>query len=236
MAFIMLCIVLNAHHAKEYFNTESYAVSPQGGLILFNGFDYYQSAPGTYHWEYTPTLIYGLTNRLMLGFHSHYYQNNNLSKPIFEAGAFALQYQLTKPDEQFLDIALITEYEFPYKKSVEQLDGTHLWINTLVLSKELPGDINTTANIKYEQELNESKANQFQFNLAGKGHPIPKFDWLEGGVELWGTTGSNPELYTTAGFFAQVSPKILIKSGITIGLNTNSDNVGGHAILVYTIR
>lgn len=232
---VMFIQISRAHHAKEYLKTESYALAPKGKFILFNGFDYYKFNSSFYSWEFTPTLTYGITDRLMAGFHVHYYKNSDFSAPFIEAGAVALQYQITKPNTYFLDIAWITEFEFPFKKSRKEMAGAQLLINTLVLSKELSNDMNITMNLRYEQELSKDKKHLFEYNLGTKGYPVKSIEWLEAGLELHGSLGNNAEIYMTPGIYAELSKLVVLKAGVSIGLNDNSYDYGGHIVLALSL-
>jgi hypothetical protein len=179
---IVLCAIastffttqLFAHHAKEYLQTESYAQAPQGGLIMFNGFDYFVPDSDNSEldeWEYTPTFIYGITDRLMVNLHTHLLHINN-EPAFFEAFAFGFQYQITKPDTWLVDVGMNVEYEIPFQKSRDLIDGRQLIASTLIISKELPHDINLTSNISYHKEESSSRPASIQ-SYCGIRWPFP---------------------------------------------------------------
>ncbi len=121
-------------------------------------YDYYvedKDNPQLDHWEFTPGLSYGITNRLMVDFHTHFakfgLQHLVAEKqqdysplgpsPFMEAGALNLQYRIT--EGWFINIAGVLTYEFPYQRSKELLDGREAYEATVILAK----DFGTHSNI-----------------------------------------------------------------------------------------
>jgi len=224
---------LPAHHAKEYVRTESFAQTPRLGLALFNGLDYYRTRFGTPRedtWEYTPTLAFGLHDRLMLDVHAHLLQTPR-HDPFMEAMAFALQQQLTRPGSWRVDVALNIQYELPFARSREILDGRHNLMATLILGRELPHDINVTANVHYTRFFGQGGWNEVGYNLATKGHVIPSLRWLEAGLELLGSIGESPTLALVPGVYIAPAPFLVFKVGVSFGLTSSTEALGIHAIV-----
>lgn len=77
---------------------------------MFNGFDYYMPSLDDSdfdEWEYMPTFIYGITDRLMINLHTHLLHIHN-EPAFFEAFAFGFQYQATTLDTWLADVAEIS--------------------------------------------------------------------------------------------------------------------------------
>ena len=226
-----------AHHAKEFLRTESYAQAPKGGLVFFSGFDYFKPSyddSGLDEWEYTPTLLYGISDRLMLGVHTHLLHIQNESA-FFEAFAFGLQYQITEPNAWLIDVGLNVEYEIPFQKSRDLIDGKQIVAGTLILSKELPGDINVTSNIHYAKEVKHGDDDELNISLAGKGYIVPSWDWMEAGLELLGTVEDNPSFVIVPGVYMSLSEDVVFKTGASFGLNDHSEDLALHFVLAYTV-
>ncbi len=71
---------LQAHHAMEFIELESYNTAPQGAFVFHLHYDYLvddRDQPKLDHWELTPGLSYGITNRLMVDIHSHFAKFGN---------------------------------------------------------------------------------------------------------------------------------------------------------------
>ncbi len=227
-----------AHHAKEFLRTESYAQAPKGGMIFFGGFDYYKPSyddSSLDEWEITPTFIYGISDRLTFGIHTHLLHIDNQSA-FFEAFAFGFQYQITEPDAWLVDVGLNVEYEIPFQKSRDLIDGKQILAGTLILSKELPGDINVTSNIHYEREVKFGDADELSVSLAGKGHIVPEWDWMEAGIELLGTVEDNPSIVLVPGVYMSLSEAVIFKTGASFGLTEESEDLEVHAVLALTLR
>jgi hypothetical protein len=95
----------------EYVELESYSTARRGEFVFHLHYDYMvddKDNPKLDHWEFTPGLSYGITDRLMIDFHTHFAKfgaehvvedKRNLYEPLgpspfMEAGALSLQYRL----------------------------------------------------------------------------------------------------------------------------------------------
>lgn len=227
-----------AHHAKEFLRTESYAQPPMGGMAIFSGFDYFKPeyrGSANDEWEYTPTIAYGIFDQLMFNFHTHLKHIPNYS-PFFEAIATSLQYQVTRPEKYFLDIACALQYEIPLPRSRELLDGKHILTPTLILSKELPHDINVTFNFYYSREIAYGSGNEFGYSAAVKGHIIPSVNWMEAGLEFIGTIDKDPCLSIVPGIYVSLGNYIVLKGGSSFGLTENTEDFAIHIIAAFNFQ
>jgi len=235
IAVLLSASTLSGHHAKEYLRTESYAQAPKHGLIFFNGFDsfkpHFNRSTGE-SWEYTPTLTYGFSDRLMINLHTHLLHIQSHA-PFFEAGALGLQYQISRPGTWPIDMGLSVEYELPFRQSRTLINGKQIFNTTLILSKELPGDINITGNLSYTKETKYGSHDEFSMAMGLKGHPIPQLDWLESGIEMLGTPGTHPTVTLVPGLYAALNESVIIKAGASLGLNQHTDDLGLHVVAAY---
>lgn len=156
-----------AHHAMEYIEMDSYPTARQGEFVLYLQYDYMveeKNNPDLDHWEFTPGLSYGITDRLMADLHTHFakFGNEHLIEeerakydphgpPAFmEAAAFALQYRLT--ENLPVDIAIAGLYELPFQRSKDLLDGQEVLEGVLILYREIGEHSNVCMNLKYGKD------------------------------------------------------------------------------------
>lgn len=156
-----------AHHSFEYIGMDGYTTAQKGEFVFRLLYDYIvedKDNPSVDRWELTPGLAYGITDRLMFDFHTHFAkfgyghvveekQENYKPlgpSPFIEAGAFALQYRLT--EGWLVDVAVSGLYEIPFGRSKELLDGKEVYEGTLIVSKGLGTHSNVCLNFTYGRD------------------------------------------------------------------------------------
>ncbi|NQV15456.1 hypothetical protein HQ531_08370 [bacterium] len=198
LTMFMMSITLQAHHAMEFIELESYNTAPQGSFVFHLHHDYMiddYEEPNLDHWELTPGLSYGLTDRLMVDVHGHFakFGFDHIvpeyaiqyfpvgPSPFIEAIAFAVQYQITQTAP--LEIGVTLTYEEPFSRSVELLDGQRVFAANLIMNKPLNGHRNLLLNLHSEldgDELGHGWGLGFRTPLTPDAHGV------SAGLELLG--------------------------------------------------
>jgi len=239
--FIFLCPAMAfGHHAREYVEVESYETISKGDFTTLLNWDYFSphSDSSDSHWEITPTLLYGITDRLMADIHTHISKFHGQSLFV-EAIAGGLQYKLTEQWPFGLDIGCLVEYEYPTDRSrhtadkEDELDGVDVLMGTLIVSREWPHDINTVLNLSYEKEMKYGHDSTTSYGFGIKTHLIPSIETLEMGVEFVGTLGANKECRIIPGAYMNVGKLGILKIGTGFGLTNHSDDYSYHLHWVF---
>jgi hypothetical protein len=219
-----------SHHAKEWLIIESYDTTHEGEAVSLNSFDYFKpdtGHPSEDHWEFTPTLLYGITDHLMLDLHVHLTDKPGVD-PFVEAGTVGLQYRLLERRELPIDLGFSMSYEYPTSRGQDVLDGTDLLTLTTIMSKKINRWVDVTGNLSYEQELDLGNASEANWKLGAKGPVIfPLRRWLTGGLEFQGNFnfGTDPEIEAVPGVHMHLKRETVLKLGIGAGLTEEADDV-----------
>jgi len=156
-----------AHHAMEFIELESYNTAPAGGLVFHLHHDYMvedRDQPQLDHWELTPGLSYGITKGIMIDVHTHfakfgaghvvtpYFTSYNPlgPSPFLEAVAFALQAKLFELGS--FQFGATLNYEEPFSRSVELLDGQQVFGANLIINRYLHEHANLLVNLHLEKD------------------------------------------------------------------------------------
>jgi len=168
---LLAAMSLQAHHAMEFISLESYNTAPRGAFVFHLHHDYMvddRDQPNLDHWELTPGMSYGITDRFMIDVHGHFAKfgfghliNTNTlpsfyphgPSPFMEAIAFSAQYQITRDTP--IEIGMTVTYERPFDRSVELLGGEQVFAAALIVNKPLPGHKNLLLNLYSEYEAEE---------------------------------------------------------------------------------
>ena len=237
--FVLACVILIisnfcfSHHAMEYIELESYPTARKGEFVFHLHYDYFvedKDNPKLDHWEFTPGISYGILDRLMFDFHTHFskfglehvveekkaeYEPFGPS-PFMEAAAFSLQYRFT--EGWFINIAGVLTYELPYQRSRDLLDGKEVYKATLVLAKDFGLHSNTTLNLTYGKD-GEEEIKEWGFGIKTPISQDPH--GIAAGVELIGDFDGNisvlPGVYAPLG-----AENIIFKTGLEFGKDLNS--------------
>jgi hypothetical protein len=246
--FILIVLVLFfwvnyclSHHALEYIEMESSSTAAKGWFVFHLHLDYMvddKDNPRLDHWEYTPGLAYGITDRLMIDVHTHFAKfgvdhvvDSKKSQfepygppPFMEAVAFALQYQITKDFP--VDISAAAVYELPFSRSKKLLDGKRVIKGILIMSKTFSNHANMTANLTFGKDGDETIK---EWALGAKVPISRDPNGISAGVELLGDFEGN--LSVLGGIYFPLDPagRIMLKTGIEIGKNS----MRGNGTLMY---
>lgn len=214
------------HHAMEYIEMESYRTARLGEFVLHIHFDYMvedKNDSSLDHWEFTPGLSYGISDRLMLDVHTHFakfgaghvvsgeqYMFGEAGPPPFmEAMAMALQYRLT--EGFFIDVAVSASVEIPFSRSKQLLGGRRGFEGMLILSKDFGRHSNVCANLKVGKDGDEGFeewALGFRTPLSGGAHG------LAAGVEVMGDFSGAPVSVLVGVYFPLGSENLVFKAGL----------------------
>lgn len=220
---------VQAHHAMEYIEMEGYSTARRGERVFHLHYDYRvddSDNPNLDRWEITPGLSYGITDRLMADVHTHFAKfgtdhvvearraefEPNGPSPFMEAVAVALQYRLTEGLP--LNAALAGTWELPLSRSKDILGSEdHVYIGTLILSRDFGRHANLCLNLTYETEGSE---NEWAWALGVKTPISADPHGIAAGIEIGGDfEGRRWSLLP--GIYAPFSETIILKTGLEIG-------------------
>lgn len=229
----------HAHHALEYIETDSYTTPRKGEKVISLRYDYMvedKDDPSLDHWEFTPGISYGITDRLMFDAHTHYarfgvghlgedvapqFETRDPS-PFFEAAAFTLQYRVTEGG--WIDVAVAASIEVPFERARDWLDSSEVYEGTLILSKPFGAHGNVTLNLSYAVEGSEDTS---EFALAVKTpisddpHGIAAgLEWLGDLEDFSGGWSIMPGVYIPLAGSATI-----LKVGAAIGKHADSTKI-----------
>ncbi len=237
-ASIFLSTVVYAHHAKEFIVIESYDQALKNSAILLNQWDdafvdRHDSAED--EWEYTPTLLYGITDRIQFDLHGHLKKVHGTGAFV-EAGTAGFQFQLTKPEERFVNVGFSIEYELPTNRSRHTIDGSDTLYETLIISKEFPRETKVVANFGAEQHLAWGGKPEWIYGVGIKTRPFKRLDFLHAGIEWTGTfDGLTPEASLIPGIYLGLPFDFILKAGLQIGMTEDTDDLTMTFALVKTL-
>lgn len=234
-----------AHHALEYIGIEGYTTAKKGEFIFRLQYDYIvddKDNPSLDHWEFTPGLSYGITNRLMFDFHTHFakfgsgYVVEEKRKeyeplgpsPFMESASFVLQYRVI--EGWLVNIGVSGLYEIPFQRSRELLDSKEVYQATLIVSKNLGEHSNICFNFTYGKDGDEEIK---QFALGAKTPVSDDPHGIAAGIEFLGAIEEKtlnwsvlPGLY-----FPLAAENIIFKTGLEFG--KNMDSMRANITLMY---
>ncbi|MBT9148265.1 MAG: hypothetical protein DDT32_02037 [Syntrophomonadaceae bacterium] len=232
-----------AHHAMEYIELEGYTMTGEGEKVFYVMYDYTvpdKDVSGKNHWEITPGMSYGITERLMFDIHTHFAKFGaehvveeergrypEGPSPFIEAFAGSLQYQLTRKNQFPIDIALAAKYEYPLSRSRKILGGERVIKGTLILSKDLTGHRNTCLNLSYGKDGDE-KVREWGVGVRTPLTVDPHGVALS--LELLGDFKGAAFLLT--GIFLPVMENTIFRVGLGLG-NKKADDLRFHTGLMH---
>ncbi|MFC1693963.1 hypothetical protein ACFL1R_10705 [Candidatus Latescibacterota bacterium] len=209
-----------AHHSREYILLTSFQTGAKGSCLF--GLSYDSASKNKYYsWETTPAILYSLTNKIMFETHTHFRKEKNIDL-LWEAVTFGTQVQLTNPNSHFLDLGLCFSFETPTSKSRDELSGENIFGLRLILSKELPYDMNICSNVAFTQIIENKKENYIEF-IIGSKKPIIS-EKLECGIEMLGDFEKGTAINVLFGLYYSPKDNIIIKSGAGPGLTEKADD------------
>jgi len=223
------------HHAMEYIEMESYSTAQKGEFVFHLHFDYMvddNTNSSLDHWEFTPGISFGLSDRLMLDFHTHYakFGTGHIShdvhdlyltagpSPFLEAAAFSLQYRITSGLP--VNFAAVIIYEIPFPRSINLLDGKQVIEGIIVASHEFGNHANLTLNITSGFDGGKSYSG-WAVGLKSAFSSDPH--GIAGGLELLGDFSG--EMSIIAGiYFPLGSENTIFKAGLEFGAGSSRAN------------
>lgn len=242
---------LFAHHAMEYIEMESYSTAKRGEYVFHVHCDYMvdnADNPKADHWEFTPGIAYGITDRLMFDVHTHFakfgedhiveeergnYETTGAS-PFMEAVAASVQYRLI--EDWSVNIGISGTIEVPFSRA-ETLLGSeaNVYQGMVILSRDFATHANITANLSYEKEGDE---NGTGWALGIKSPISADPHGIAAGIELMGDFEGNswsilPGVYAPLG-----NEGIVFKTGLQFGQEKDEegswvDTLRASASLMY---
>ena len=239
-----------AHHALEYIDVSSYTITEQGQFIVYGLYDNMvddPNDPSQNHWEFTPGISYGVTDWLMVDFHTHYakFGSGHLSdeglerlggdespaatlgpSPFLEAGTIALQVAL--PPNRFVNVGFGAAVEFPFKGAKRYLGAEdNVYEFELILDRELGEHQRITANILHVREGDED----WEEWRVGIRTPIsPNPEGIAAGIEFTGNF-EDSQWFMMPGIYAPLQRNIIGKMGLELSKEFEASRF--HASLMY---
>lgn len=220
----------SAHHALEFIQLESYSTARKGEKLFHLHYDYMsedKNDPRQDHWELTPGVAYGITDRLMFDAHGHYAKfgnglvveerqpafEPNGPSPFIEALAFTLQYRLTEGAP--IDAAVSATYELPMGRAKDLLGSEEVYEGTLILSRSFGVHGNVTLNLTAGWEGGEDYQEWgigVRESLTGEAHGTAA------GIEFLGSFDDVEHSWSVLpGIYFPINEQSIIKTGIEIG-------------------
>lgn len=225
-----------AHHAMEYIEMESYSTARRGEKVLHLHYDYMvddADNPRLDHWEFTPGMSYGITDRLMVDVHGHYagfgadhviderraeFEPDGPS-PFLEAAAVVLQARLTEGGP--VDVAVSGTWEIPFSRAEDLLGSEDMvYAGTLILGRTFGEHGNVTANFNYEAEGDED---EWTWALGVKNPISADPHGIAAGVEVMGDF-EGTAWTVMPGVYAPISETIILKTGIALGQEQDDED------------
>lgn len=224
-----------AHHAMEYIEMESYTTAKRGECTFHVHYDYMVDDvdnPKADHWEFTPGLSYGITDRLMFDVHTHFAkfgedhiveeeQENYLStgsSPFMEAAAATLQYRVTEGSP--VEIAISGTIEVPFDRADDLLGSEdNVYAGKLILSRDFGEHGNICVNLTYEKEGDEDGTG---WALGIKAPISADPHGIAAGIEVM--SDFEGEVWSVLpGVYAPLGDGIVFKTGLEFGQEEDGD-------------
>lgn len=220
----------HAHHALEYIDTESYSTSRAGEGLFHLHFDLMsedKNDPTQDHWELTPGVAYGITDRLMFDAHVHYasFENGliveerqaefepNGPSPFLEAAAFTLQYRLTQGGP--VNVAVAGTYELPMDRAEDLLGSEEVYEATLILAREFGTHGNVTLNLTTGWEGDEDYQ---EYSVGVRNALTDDPHGVAAGLEILGDFDDIEDSWSVLpGVYFPLSEQTMLKTGLEIG-------------------
>ncbi len=233
---IQSSLILYSHHAMEYIEMESYSTARNGEMIFHLHFDYMvddNADPTLDHWEFTPGLSFGITDRLMFDVHTHYARfgaghvaggNNILNdvyglSPFIEAVAFSLQYRVAQG--RAVNFAIAATAEFPFRRSRDLLDGKEVFEGMMIAVYEFGNHANITINLSAGldgRDMVTEWALGIKTALSSNPHGIA------GGIEIFGDFSGGFSSILAGIYFPLGSENTIFKTGLEFSSGSSRAN------------
>jgi len=232
----------------EYIEMESYTTARRGEFVFHLHYDYMadnKDNPDEDHWELTPGVSYGITDRLMVDVHTHFAKfgidhvlveereafEPDGPSPFMEAAAGALQYRLT--EGWLVDIALVAGMEVPFHRSKRLLGSEdNVYCGQLIIGKEFGEHSNVTLNLSHEVEGSEDETT---WALGVKSPLSDDPHGIAAGIELMGSFEDVDENWSVLpGIYMPLgTPNITLKTGLEFGQSDGADAMRANVTMMY---
>ncbi|HMP90150.1 MAG TPA: hypothetical protein PJ991_08105, partial [Kiritimatiellia bacterium] len=208
---------------------ETYNTAMAGEKIIYFHYDYFvedKNNSALDHWEITPGIAYGITDKLMIDAHTHYakFRDGSVAddrqgsygedgpSPFFEALAISVLYRIT--DDGPWHAAASAVAEFPFSRSKEVLGSEdNVYGGAFIFGRNFGQHSMVVANIGYEKEGDEDEwfwALGIKAPLGADPHGIA------GGIEVLGDFDGT-RWSVLPGVYAPLGESIQLKVGFEIG-------------------
>lgn len=219
-----------AHHALEYIDTESYSTARKGEYLFHLHYDLMsedKNDPRQDHWELTPGLAYGITDRLMFDAHVHYasFENGLVVEerqaefepdgpsPFLEAAAFTLQYRVSEGWP--VEVAVAATWEVPFERAEDLLGSEEVYEGTLILAREFGAHGNVTLNLTWGTEGREDYQ---EYALGVRNALTDDPHGVAAGLEVLGDFDDFEDAWSVLpGIYFPLNEQTLLKTGLEIG-------------------
>jgi hypothetical protein len=239
---------VRAHHALEYIELESSTTTRKGEGVFHLLYDYMvddEDEPRLDHWELTPGISYGLTDRVMVNAHTHFasFSNGHVvderqpefepdgPSPFLEALAVSLQGRLFEtPIANFGAVATV---ELPFDRAEELLGSEdEVYQGILILGRDFDGHRNITVNLGYEVEGSED---EFLWGIGAKTPLSANLHGISGSLECFGSFDHPDDNWMVLpGIGLPVGGNTLIvKTGIGIGEEDGAGALRAHVSMLH---
>lgn len=220
---------VQAHHAKEFIELESYTTNPRGESLVYVQYDY--MVPDDQNsrldrWEITPGWSYGITERLMFDIHTHLakFGNDHIVEdeqeqfephgpsPFFEAVSASLLYRFTESGPYHL--AASAAVEVPLPRARDWLgDDDLIYTGTLIAGWEFGMHASIVLNLGLETDGSDHEG----FWALGAKTPLSADPHgLAGGIEVHGDFDGD-EWKVVPGLYVPLANDMQWKVGFSFG-------------------
>jgi hypothetical protein len=248
VAVLAVAMPAAGHHAMEYIEMESYSTARAGEFVFHLHYDYMvdnADNPREDHWELTPGLSYGLTDRLMIDAHTHFakfgpdlvveeerenYEPNGPS-PMLEAAAATVQFRIT--EGAAVDIALAGSVEIPFSDAEELLGSEDLVFGGLIIAgRDFGEHSNITLNLGYEREGDEDAAS---WALGVKTPISDDPHGIAAGIEFMGDMEDAADNWAVlpGAYMPLGAQNVVLKTGIEFGRGGGAETRRANVTLMY---
>lgn len=219
----------DAHHAMEYIELESYNTSPRGESLIYLQYDYMvpdDQQPDLDRWEITPGWAYGITDKLLVDFHTHFakFGNGHIEEteqerfapdgpsPFFEAVTASLLYRFTETGPYHA--AGSAAIEIPLQRAKDLLgDEDPVYTATLIFGRDFGTHANVIVNLGLETDGSDHEG---FWGVGAKAPLSVDPHGVAGGIELHGDFDGD-EWRIIPGVFLPVGHDMQLKVGFSFG-------------------
>ena len=229
---------LFGHHGKEFLVNSTFKTPAQGKLFALFSSDYSRAGHHGAGWEFSPGLLYGLTDRWSAEFHLHHILVDGDSH--MESLGFETRFRILGPgdvhpesgehhhdeaDAPPLSLAALLEYS----KGLGASDN----IEARVIAGRDLGPLSLVVNLIAERRMEAGEHVEFGY-AAGVKANLTTF--LAAGLEFDSRAGHDRASRLTPGLYASLSHAIDVRFGATINVgDTRNNGPSWRTTLIYAL-